>query len=178
MIRALLRFAAWIVALALLVLVASKIWLDPTYTVSSEVTIRVPHTKVWAKVGDLNEWTEWVKGLEQVSIVKGDGRAVGSMAEIRVYNGFRGWDMSIHLVNVIPELRVGYQVLGGPQNDVLSTINLESSEDGRSVRVAWTESHTLEGLWANLRAAVIGSIVTTQHDESLNQLKFHLERGL
>jgi hypothetical protein len=166
------------VGVALIILLASKFWLEPTYTVSSEVTIRVPAAKAWPMVGNLDEWTEWVKGLERVRIVKGDGREVGSMADVSVYNGFRGWDMSIQLVVVIPELRIGYRLLGGPQNGVESTINLESSDDGRSVHVAWTETHTLQGLWANLEAAVIGSIVTTQHDESLNQLKFRLERGL
>jgi uncharacterized protein YndB with AHSA1/START domain len=176
--RALLRFAGWMVGLALVVLLASKFWLDPTYAVSSEVTIRVPASKVWAEVGNLDEWTEWVEGLERVTLVKGDGRGVGSMADVNVNNGFRGWDMSIQFVEVIPELRIRYQVLGGPQNGVESTINLAPSEDGRSVHVAWTESHTLEGVWANLLAAVTGSIVTTQHDESLNQLKFRLERGL
>ncbi len=176
MIRALFRLAGWMVGLALVVLVASKFLLEPSYAVSSEVDIRVVPAKVWAKVGALDQWTDWVKGLERVTIVKGDGRGVGSLAEVRVYNGFQGWEMSIQLVDVDPDRRVTYQVLGGPQNGVQSTIELSPSEDGRSVHVAWMESRTLDGLWANLLASVIGSIVTTQHDESLNQLKFHLER--
>ncbi|MFZ5861517.1 MAG: SRPBCC family protein [Nitrospirota bacterium] len=176
--RALLRFAGWTGALAVIVLAAAKLLLEPTYVVSAEVTILAAPEKTWAKVGSLDQWTDWVRGLEQVALVRGDGRTVGSLADVLVSNGFQGWEMSLQLVEVVPDVRLRYQVLGGPQHGVQSVIALTPSNDGRSVRVAWTESHTLNGLWANLMAAVVGSIVTTHHEESLNELKFHLERGL
>ena len=42
----------------------------------------------------------------------------------------------------------------------------------------WTESHTPPGLWGPLVAAMLKPAVTTHHEESLNQLKFGIERGI
>jgi hypothetical protein len=54
---------------------------------------------------------------------------------------------------------------------------MRSSGDASATTVTWSESHTPGGLWGNLLAVVLKSIVTTHHDESLNTLKFSLERG-
>jgi uncharacterized protein YndB with AHSA1/START domain len=153
------------------------LWLEPTYTVSSEVVIRVSPDKVWDKVGSFQQWPSWVKGIERFDVVLGEGREPGSQANAHVYNGFQGWDIDIRLTEVIAPMRLHYQILGGPQNGVQSEIELTPSPNGRSTTVTWTESHAPAGLWGNLLAAVMKSVVTTHHDESLNRLKFSLERG-
>ena len=175
--RELFKFIVWLGGLGLVVLIASKFLLEPTYTVSSEVVIRVPPGRVWDKVGNLDQWPSWVKGIERFDLARGEGRETGSLANAHVYNGFKGWDMDIRLIEVIPPMRLRYQVSGGPQNGVQSLIELKPSEDVRSTTVSWSESHTPGGVWGNLRAVVMKSAVTTHHDESLNRLKFSLERG-
>jgi uncharacterized protein YndB with AHSA1/START domain len=175
--RKLFKFIVWLAGLALVVLIASKFLFEPTYTVSSEVVIRVPPGRVWDKVGNLEQWPSWVKGIERFDIVRGEGRETGSLANAHVYNGFKGWDMDIRFAEVMPPMRLRYQVLGGPQNGVQSLIELKPSEDVRSTTVSWNESHTPGGVWGNLRAVVMKSMVTTHHDESLNKLKFSLERS-
>jgi uncharacterized protein YndB with AHSA1/START domain len=176
MMRALLKLIVWLTGLALVALIASKFLLEPTYSVSSRVVIRATPAKVWEKVGALDQWPSWVKGIERLNVVKGGGQEVGSLADTHVYNGFQGWEMTLQIVETRPEARVRYQILGGPQNDVQSTIELKPSADGRSTQVTWTESQTPDGLWGNLLAAVMKSIVTTHHEESLNTLKFTIER--
>lgn len=178
MIRGLVRLVMWLLGLALVVLIASKFLFDPAYTVSSAAVVRVPPEKVWAKVGNLDQWPLWVKGIERLEVVAGEGGEVGSRADLRVYNGFQGFAMSVQLVEVIPALRVRYQVIGGPQHGLQSTIALKPGADGKSTQVTWNESHAPGGLWGNLLAAVIKSIATAHHDESLNQLKFKLEREI
>jgi hypothetical protein len=175
--RAFVKLIVWLAGLALVVLIASKLLLEPTYAVSSQVVIHAAPGRVWAKVGALDEWPSWVKGIERLSVVRGEGHEIGSLADIHVYNGFQGWDMTIQIVETVSDHYVRYQVLGGPQNGVQSTIQLTASPDVRSTTVTWNESQTLGGLWGNLLAVVLKSMVTTQHDESLNTLKFSLERG-
>ncbi|HET8760052.1 MAG TPA: SRPBCC family protein [Nitrospiria bacterium] len=175
--RALFRLIVWLAGLALVVLIASKVLLEPTYVVSTQVVIHVAPGKVWEKVGALDAWPAWVDGLQRLSVVKGGGREVGSLADVHVYNGFQGWDMTIQIVETVPDHRLRYQVLGGPQNGVQSTIELTPSQDARSTTVSWNESDTPGGLWGNLLAVGMKLIVETQHDASLNQLKFALERA-
>jgi uncharacterized protein YndB with AHSA1/START domain len=176
--RALFKLIVWLVGLALVVLIASNLLLEPTYAVSSRVVIRATPAKVWAKVGALDQWPSWVKGIERLNVVKGGGQEVGSLADTHVYNGFQGWEITVQIVETRPEVRFGYQILGGPQNGVQSTIELKPSADGRSTQVTWTESQTPNGLWGNLLAAVMKSIVTMHHEESLNTLKFAIERTI
>lgn len=175
--RGLFRLVVWLVGLAVVVLIASKFLFEPAYTVSSQVVIHVPPGRVWDQVDNLDQWPSWVKGIERLTLVNGDGRERGSLASAHLYNGFRGWDIDIRLTEVTPLTRLRYQVVGGPQNGVQSAIELRSSEDARTTTVTWNETHTPGGLWGNLLAVAMKSIVTTQHDESLNQLKFSLERG-
>lgn len=175
--RELVKLVVWVAGLALVVLVGSQFLFEPTYSVSSEVVIRVPPDKVWDKVGSFEQWPSWVKGIERFDVVSGEGRERGSQANAHVYNGFNGWDMDIRLTEVIPPIRLRYQVLGGPQNGVQSKIELKPSQNDLSTTVTWNESHTPGGLWGNLVALVMKSVVTTHHDESLNRLKFSLERG-
>jgi uncharacterized protein YndB with AHSA1/START domain len=176
--RGLFRLIAWLTGLAIVILIASKLLFEPTYTISSQVVIQAPPGRVWDKVGNFEQWPSWLKGIERLEIARGEGRETGSVANAHVYNGFRGWDMEIRLTEVIPPMRLRYQVSGGPQNGVQSLIELKPSEDVRSTTVTWNESYTPGGVWGNLRAVVMKSIVTTHHDESLNQLKFALERGI
>ena len=175
--RALFKLVVWLAGLALVALIASKLLLEPSYVVSTQVVIHVAPGKVWEKVGALDGWPAWVDGLERFSVVKGGGREIGSLADAHVYNGFQGWDMSIQIVEAVPDQRLRYQVLGGPQNGVQSTIELTASQDARSTTVSWHESDTPGGLWGNLLAVAMKVIVETQHEESLNRLKFALERG-
>lgn len=175
--RELVKLVGWLAGLMLVVLIASRFLLEPTYTVSSEVVIRVPPGKVWDKVGSFEQWPSWVKWIERFDVVLGEGRESGSQANANLYNGFKGWEMDFRLTEVVPPMRLRYQVLGGPQNGIQSVIELRPSEDARSTTVTWTESQTPGGLWGNLFALVMKSVVTTHHDESLNQLKFSLERG-
>jgi uncharacterized protein YndB with AHSA1/START domain len=175
--RALFRLIVWLAGLALVALIASRVLLEPTYVVSTRVVIHVAPGKVWEKVEALDAWPSWVDGLERLSVVRGGGREVGSLAEVHVYNGFQGWDMTIQIVETVPNSRLRYQVLGGPQNGVQSTIELTPSQDARSTTVSWAESDSPGGLWGNLVAVAMKVIVETQHEESLNQLKFSLERG-
>lgn len=175
--RELVKLIVWLAGLALVILIASKMLFEPTYTVSSEVVIRVPPGRVWDKVGDLGQWPSWVKGIERFTFVSGEGRETGSVINAHVYNGFKGWDVGIRLTEVIPLMRLRYQLSGGPQNGVQSLIAMRSSGDASTTTVTWSESHTPGGIWGNLLAVVLRSIVTTHHDESLNTLKFSLERG-
>jgi uncharacterized protein YndB with AHSA1/START domain len=175
--RVLFRLIVWLAGLALVALIASKLLLEPTYVVSSQVVIHVAPGKVWEKVGAVDAWPSWVDGLERLNVVKGRGREVGSLADTHFYNGFQGWDMTIQIVETVPDQRLRYQVLGGPQNGVQSSIELTASQDVRSTTVRWSESGTPGGLWGNLLAVAMKLLVETQHEESLNQLKFALERG-
>lgn len=175
--RGLFRLVVWLAGLTLVVLIASQFLFEPTYTVSSQVLIHAPPDRVWDKVGSLDQWPSWVKGIERFDLVKGEGRETGSMINAHVYNGFKGWDLDIRLTEVIPPMRLRYQVLGGSLNGVQSLIELKPSQDVRSTTVSWNESHTPGGVWGNLLAVGLKSIVTTHHDESLNKLKFSLERG-
>lgn len=176
--RALLKLIVWLAGLTLVALIASNLWLEPTYAVSSRVVIHATPAKVWAKIGALDQWPAWVKGIERLNAAKGGGQEVGSVADLHVYNGFQGWDITVHIVQVRPEVRFGYQIMGGPQDGVQSALEIKPSADGRSTQVTWTESQTPDGLWGHLLAAVMKSIVTTHHDESLNTLKFTIERTI
>ncbi|MEW6683298.1 MAG: SRPBCC family protein [Nitrospirota bacterium] len=176
--RGLVRLIVWLAGLAVVVLIASKFLFEPTYTVSSQVVIQAPPGRVWDKVGTFEQWPSWIKGIERFEITLGEGRETGSVANAHVYNGFGGWDLEIRLTEVVPPMRLRYQLLGGPQSGAQSLIELKPSEDVRATTVTWNESHTPGGVWGNLLAAVMKSVVTTHHDESLNQLKFALERGI
>lgn len=176
--RELFKLIMWLAGLVLLVLIASKFLFEPTYTVSSRVVIHAPPGRVWDKVANLGQWQSWVKGIERLTLVTGEGWEKGSRANAHVYNGFQGWDMDFQLTEVVPPMRLRYQVLGGPQNGVQSVIELNSSPDARATTVTWSESHTPGGLWGNLLAVAMKSMVMTHHDESLNRLKFSLERGI
>lgn len=175
--RELFKLIVWLAGLALVVLIASKFLFEPTYTVSSEVVIRVPPDHVWGKVGNLEQWPSWVKGIERFDLAQGEGREAGSLVNAHVYNGFKGWDIDIRLIEAVPLMRLRYQISGGPQHGVQSVIELEPMRDARTTKVTWNESDTPGGLWGNLLAVAIKSMVTTHHDESLNKLKFSLERG-
>ena len=178
MIRALIRFAVFVLVVGAIVLVGSKLFLAPDYTVTTDVLMRVPPDRVWEDVGDLAKWTSWVRGLERFEVVKGAGREVGSVARARVKAGFRSIDFDIQVVEALPGFRLRYRIIGGPQNGVTSEILLQSAEDGRATRVRWTESHTPPGLWGHLLAAMLKPAVTTHHEESLNRLKFGIERAI
>ena len=174
--RALGRLIVWLLGLAIVILIASKLLLEPTYAVSSQVVIHAPPGRVWDKVGNLEQWPSWVEGLERFDVALDEGRQAGSFANAHVYNGFQGWDMEIRLTEVVPPIRLRYQVAGGPVNGVQSVIELTPSNDVRSTTVTWNEAYTPGGLWGNLLAFAMKSIVTTHHEESLNQLKFAIER--
>lgn len=176
--RGLFRLIGWLAGLAVIVLIASKLLFEPTYSVSSQVVIHAPPGRVWDKVGNFDQWPSWFKGLERFEITLGEGREAGSVANALVYNGFRGWEMDIRLTEVFAPFRLRYEVSGGPQDGAQSVIELKPSEDVRTTTVTWNESHTPGGLWGNLLAVAMKSIVTTHHDESLNKLKFALERGI
>jgi uncharacterized protein YndB with AHSA1/START domain len=178
MIRALIRFAVFVLVVGAIVLVGSILFLAPDYTVTTNVLIRVPPARVWEDVGDLAKWPSWVRGQERFDVVKGAGQEVGSVARVRVEAGFRSIDFDVHIVEALPGFRLRYRIVGGPQDGVTSEILLQTAEDGRATRVRWTESHTPPGLWGHLLAAALKPAVTTQHEESLNQLKFGIERAM
>src|SRR3990172_9343965 len=89
MIRALIRFAVFVLVAGAIVLVGSQLFLPSAYTVTTDVLIRVPPNRVWENVGDLAKWPSWVRGQERFEVVKGTGREVGSVARVRVGAGFR-----------------------------------------------------------------------------------------
>ncbi len=178
MIRALIRFAVFVLVVGAIVLVGSQLFLAPDYTVTTDVLIRVPPARVWEDVGDLAKWPSWVRGQERFEVVKGAGREVGSVARVRVDTGFRSIDFDVQIVEALPGFRLRYRIIGGPQNGVTSEILLQSAEDGRATRVRWTESHAPPGLWGHLFAAALKPAVTTHHEESLNRLKFGIERAI
>ncbi len=178
MIRALIRFAVFVLVVGAIVLVGSRLFLAPDYTVATDVLIRVPPARVWEDVGDLAKWPSWVRGQERFEVVTGTGREVGSVARVRVEAGFRSIDFDVQIVEALPGFRLRYRIVGGPQDGVTSEILLQAAEDGRATRVRWTESHTPPGLWGHLFAAALKPAVTTQHEESLNQLKFGIERAI
>jgi uncharacterized protein YndB with AHSA1/START domain len=161
-----------------IVLVGSRLFLAPDYTVTTDVLIRVPPARVWEDVGDLAKWPSWVRGQERFEVVTGMGREVGSVARVRVEAGFRSIDFDIQVVEALPGLRLRYRIIGGPQDGVTSEILLQAAEDGHATRVRWTESHTPPGLWGHLFAAMLKPAVTTHHEESLNRLKFGIERAI
>jgi hypothetical protein len=80
MIRALIRFAVFVLVVGAIVLVGSKLFLAPDYTVTTDVLIRVPPDRVWEDVGDLANGRRGVRSLEQFEVVKGAGRETGSVA--------------------------------------------------------------------------------------------------
>lgn len=175
--RALSRFIGWTAGLVLLVLVGSKWLLAPDYSIAVEILIQAPAARVWEKVGDLNQWPSWVKGFEQFDVTSGGGNEAGSTAHGRVYTGFQGIEMDLRIREYRPGFRLRYDILGGPQDGVISTLELSPNEEGRFTRLRWIESQTPGGVWGNIKAAVLRSVVTTHHEESLNQLKFKVERG-
>lgn len=175
--RELGKLVVWLAGLALAILIASHVLLEAAYTVSSHVVVRVPPGRVWDKVGNFEQWPSWVKGVERFAVIRGKGHETGSEANAHVYNGFGGWDLNIRLTEVVPPMRLRYRIAGGPQNGVQSIIELNPSQDARTTTVTWHESHTPGGLWGNLLAWVMKSLVTAHHDESLNRLKVSLERG-
>ncbi|MEO5657458.1 MAG: SRPBCC family protein [Nitrospiria bacterium] len=177
MMRSLIRLIVWLMGLGLVVLIGSHWVFSPQYTVAAEVVIQMAPERVWAHVGDLSRWPSWVKGLERFDVVPGTGQG-GVTANARIYTGFQGIDLVVRVVESLPDLRLRYEIHGGPQNGVTSTIELHPGQDGRSTRVRWSESQTPPGLWGNLKAAGLKSLVTTHHEESLNQLKFTLERAI
>lgn len=178
MIRALIRFAVFVLVVGAIVLVGSTLFLAPDYTVTTDVLIRVPPDRVWEDVGDLAKWPSWVRGLERFEVVKGAGQEAGSVARARVEAGFRAIDFDIQVVEALPGFRLRYRIIGGPQDGVTPEILLQAAEDGRATRVRWTESHTPPGLWGHLFAAALKPAVTTHHEESLNRLKFGIERAI
>lgn len=175
--RSLIRLIVWGMGLGLVVLIGSRWVLAPQYTVAAEVMIQMAPERVWELVGDLNRWPSWVKGLERFDVGPGTGQG-GVAANARIYTGFRGIDLVVRVVESVPGLRLRYHISGGPQNGVTSTIELQPGQDGRSTRVRWSESQTPSGMWGPLKAAGLKSLVTTHHEESLNQLKFTLERAI
>ena len=178
MIRALIRFAVVVLVVGAIVLVGSNLFLASGYTVATDVLIRVPPDRVWEDVGDLAKWPSWVRFLERFEVVKGAGREAGSVARARIDAGFRSIDFDIQVVEALPGFRLRYRIVGGPQDGVISEILLQAADEGRATRVRWTESHTPPGLWGHLLAALLKPAMTTQHEESLNQLKFGIERAI
>src|SRR3990172_10324637 len=101
MIRALIRFAVFVLVVGAIVLIGSKLFLAPDYTVTTDVLIRVPPDRVWEDVGDLAKWPSWVRGLERFEVVKGAGQEAGSVARARVEARFRAIDFYIPLVQAL-----------------------------------------------------------------------------
>ncbi len=176
--RGLMKLILWVLGLALAVLIGSKLFLAPTYAVTVEIPIRVSPDKVWERVGDLTKWMSWMRGMERFDLAKGEGREVGSVARAHVYTGLQELELNVQIVEVIPGVRLRYRITGGPQDGITSLIELRADPEGRSTRVRWTESQTPDGVWGSLVAAALKSVITTHHEESLNQLKFKLERGV
>ena len=81
--RALAKLIAWGLGLVLVVLIGSKLFLAPTYSTSTEITIRVPPDRVWEQVGDLTKWTSWVRGLEGLTVVTAETPQRGAVARDR-----------------------------------------------------------------------------------------------
>jgi len=178
LIRGLITLVLWVLVLAAVVAVGSKLALPEGYTVATSVLIRVPPDRAWDRIDNLVQWRSWMEGIERLDLVKGSGREVGSTARAQIYTGFQGLDLEIQIVQIIPMQSVRYSIRGGPQDGVTSTIELQATDQDRSTVVRWTESQTPGGLWGNLMAKVLLSIVQTHHEESLNQLKFALERTM
>jgi len=178
MVRGVIRLTLWLVVLGLLVLIVSWVALDPGYAVTSEVRIAAPPEKVWPELTDVNQWCRWMRGLDRCATVSGTGREVGSVVRANVYTGFEGLDITIELIEVTPLTRLRYRIGGGPQDGMISNFEMRAGPDGRSTRVHWSESQTLTGVWGPLMAVALRSLVTTHHDESLNTLKFRLERAI
>jgi len=178
LIRGLITLVLWVAVLAAVVAVGSKLVLPDGYTVAASVLIRVSPDRVWNRIDDISQWMSWMRGVDRLDLVKGTGREAGSTGRAHIYTGFQGLDLAVQLVEVIPLRSVRYHISGGPQDGVLSTIELQATDQGRSTLVRWTESQTPGGLWGNLMARVMLSVVQTHHEESLNQLKFTLERAM
>src|SRR3990172_13268669 len=109
MIRALIRFAVFVLVVGAIVLIGSKLFLAPDYTVTTDLLIRVPPDRVWEDVGDLAKWPSWVRGLERFEVVKGAGQEVGSVARVRVDPGWRSIDFDIQVVEALPAFRLRYR---------------------------------------------------------------------
>ncbi len=176
--RALVKLIVWGLGLMLVALIGSKFLLAPTYSVSTEIMIRVPPDRVWEQVGDLTKWTSWVRGLEELTVVTGETPHRGAVARALVYTGFKTMAIEVKVVEKIPQVRLRYLMVGGLFDGVTPTLELQTADEGRATRVRWTESHTPGGMWGNVIAAVLGSVVLTHHEESLNRLKFLLERAV
>jgi hypothetical protein len=86
--------------------------------------------------------------------------------------------IEVKVIEKIPQARLRYLMIGGVLDGVTPTLELQTTDEGRATRVRWTESHTPGGMWGNLIAVVLGSVVLTHHEESLNRLKFLLERAV
>jgi len=177
-IRGLITLILWAAVLAAVVAVGSKLALPDGYTVATSVLIHVSPDRTWSRIDDLTQWMSWMRGIERLDMERGTGRETGSTGRAHIYTGFQGLDLTVQLVEVIPLRSVRYRVNGGPQDGVTSTIELQTIDQGRSTLVRWTESQTPGGLWGNLKARVLLSIVQTHHEESLNRLKFTLERAM
>jgi uncharacterized protein YndB with AHSA1/START domain len=177
-VRALAKLIAWGLVLVLVVLIGSRFLLAPTYSISTEVMIRVPPDRVWAQVGDLTKWMSWVRGLTELTVVTGDTPQGGQAARALVYTGFETMSIEVKVIEKIPQARLRYLMIGGVLDGVTPTLELQTTDEGHATRVRWTESHTPGGMWGNLIAVVLGSVVLTHHEESLNRLKFLLERAV
>ncbi|MBI3608529.1 MAG: SRPBCC family protein [Nitrospirae bacterium] len=174
--RALAKLIAWGLGLVLVVLIGSRLLLPPGYSISTEVLIRVPPDQVWAQVGDLTKWTSWVRELEGLTVVTGETPQRGAVARALVYTGFETMVIEVTVVEKIPQVRLRYRMTGGVLDGVTPTLELQTADGGRATRVRWTEAHAPGGMWGNLIAAALGPVVLTHHEESLNRLKFLLER--
>ena len=100
----------------------------------------------------------------------------GAVARALVYTGFETMAIEVKVVEKIPQVRLRYLMIGGVLDGVTPTLELQAADEGRATRLRWTESHAPGGMWGNLIAAILGSVVLTHHEESLNRLKFFLER--
>ena len=175
--RALAKLIAWGLGLVLVVLIGSRFLLAPTYSISTEVMIRVPPDRVWGQVGDLAKWASWVRGVDAFTVVKGAEQG-GTVARVLVNTGFEPMSIEVKVIEKIPQVRLRYLMIGSVLDGVTPTLELQTTDEGRATRVRWTESHTPGGTWGHLVATVLGSVVLTHHEESLNRLKFLLERSV
>jgi hypothetical protein len=115
--------------------------------------------------------------VDAFTVVKGAEQG-GTVARALVNTGFDTLAIEVRVVERIPQVRLRYVMIGGVLDGVTPTLELQTTDEGRATRVRWTESHTPGGMWGNLIAVVLGSVVLTHHEESLNRLKFLLERAV
>ena len=80
--------------------------------VAFPVDIAVAPAKLWPWIVEPERMKQWMRGLESVELVSGDGKSAGSRSRMVIREGGRPASYDVELTEYVPERRVALVIRG------------------------------------------------------------------